>query len=416
MKKKAFKSIPITLFGVFLVSCSGQNQKVPEPETPTPGTVLVPSATPSAAPVTMEPEPTMPETTPEVPTLTPEPTATPMPETTPVSIPEPNFSCMYVNYANSFPIIATDTHMVEFHYNDIVTVTNTQGYSYELSLSQSIVLDGLDLSDPDLWYFCGALQSGHTIYAHFDYLNNTKTTPSMLIKLDLYDMTLDAQCCILSCNPIKHFQDNFTITNDYIYYTNTSYSSGIATTDIIRTNKNGGESVVFYTGLPGETIHYMACDGNYLSYIIMGSDEKYRLVSINLSTGRETLLSENLLQPDFLIGWNGYVFTSVQNKCLTYFDCTIALKKSIAYTDNTSVSAGYPLTDGQNIYLPLIPYSGKASTTLLPVDLITESTLTEIHLDEIYYYSIGMIDQYLYVENEDSFLVFDLTGKLERTN
>lgn len=415
MKKKAFKIISTTLLGVLLASCSNENQKAPEPETPTPSTVPVPS--PTDAPATTAPEPTTPETTPETPTSTTKPTSTPTPEITPISIPELNYACMYVNCANSFPIVTTDTHMIEFHYNDIVTVTNMQGYSYEFSLSQSILLDGMDLSDPDLWYFCSAFQSGHTIYAHYDYLNNTKTTPSMLIKLDLYDMTLDAQCCILSCNPRKQFQDNFIITDNYIYYTNTNYSSfGTATTDIMRTDKNGKGGEAFYMGLPGETIHYMACDGNYLSYIIMGSNGKYRLVSTNLSTGQETLLSENLPEPDFLIGWNGYVFTSTQNKCLTYFDCTISLKKSITYTDNTSVSAGYPLTDGETIYLPLVSYSGEAMTTLLPVDFTTESTLSEIHLDETYYYSIGMIGKSLYVENGDSFLVFDLTGKLEGTN
>lgn len=317
---------------------------------------------------------------------------------------------MYVNYANSFPIVVTNDHSVTFHFDDTVTVTDANGYFYEFSLSQRIFVEGLDLSDPDLWYFCGAFQSNNIVYAHFDYLNNDSMTPSLLIKIDLHDIDADTSCCILTYHPQKHIQDNFTVTNDYIYYTNIHYNSqGTAITDLLRTDKNGENSTVFYEGTPGETIPYITCDGNYLSYVIADGDGTHHLASTDLSTGEAKELSDQLPQPDFLIGWNGYVFTSIQNGCLTYFDCTAAEQKSIVYTGNSSILAGYPLTDGENLYLPLISYSGDIATTLLSLDLVGENILAEIHLDDTYYYSVGMIDEYLYVENVDSFIIFDIT-------
>lgn len=403
MKKIKFEMVCLCIVGTLLTSCSGQHPI--EPDAP----VLTPVITPSSAPVptqypTDAPEPSNAEVMDETPTSEPTPSPTP--------IPEPNLSCMYLNYANSFPVVVTNDYIVEFHYDDTVTVTNSEGQSYKFSLSQSVASVEIDLSDPDLWYFCGAFQLENIIYAHYDYLNGMSMTPSMLIKIELHDTDADVDCCILSSNPKKHFQDNFTAAKNQIYYTNTYYTdNGKATTDIMRTDMDGGSITAFYEGIPGETIHCMTCDGNYLSYVITGLDGKHRFISINLITGEENLLTTRLSQPDFLIGWNGYVLTSVQSGRLAYIDCETAAEKSIAYTNDDSVSAGYPLTDGSTLYLPLIRYSGNIATILVPLDLRVEESLPEIRLDDSYYHSVGMIDEFLYAENVDSFKVFDLTKR-----
>lgn len=401
MKKRKFKMICICMMGTLLTSCSNQRPKEPDPPVLTPVITPSPSPAPTAYPTDM-PEPT--ETTDMEETPTPEPTPTPTP------IPEPNLSCMYLNYANSFPIVVTNDYSVEFHYDDTLTATNSEGHSYKFCLSQSVASEEVDLSDPDLWYFCGAFQLGNIVYAHYDYLNDMEMTPSLLVKIDLHDTDADASCCILSYNPKKHFQDSFAAAKDRLFYTNTHYTPyGTATTDIICTDTDGENTAVFYEGILGETIRCMTCDGNYLSYVITDLDGKHRFLHVDLTTGEEKLLSKRLSQPDFLIGWNGYVFTSVQNGRLTYIDCAAAAEKSIAYTSDSSISAGYPLTDGTTLYLPLVSYSGKIPTTLVPFDLQAGNALPEIRLDDTYYHCVGMIDEFLYVENVDSFLVFDLT-------
>lgn len=408
--KKKLTPVLILLLTTFLGACTNHaSENTDSPAlTPVSSTAPVQTTIPSA---TTAPELTEPnisdETIPTEPVSTPEPTPTPEP----TEIPEPNSACMYVNYANSFPLIVTNDYSVEFHYDDTVTVTNDNNYLYEFSLSQSIAADGLDLSDPDLWYFCGAFQSENIVYAHFDYLNGSSMTPSLLIKIDLNNEAVDASCCILSYNPKKHFQDCFTIAGEYIYYTNTYYTNyGTATTDILCTDKNGENSSVFYEGTLGDTIRYLTCDGNYLSYVITDLNGIHRLVSVELSTGNKTSLT-NLSQPDFLIGWNGYVLTSVQNSRLTYFDCAAGTEASVAFTANAAISAGYPLTDGKNIYLPLINYSDSTATTLLPMDLASGSALDAVQLSDSYYHSVGMIDEFLYAENVDSFIVFDITSE-----
>lgn len=406
MKTRDSKIFLILFCSAYLTSCASQTPPNPEPPALTPVTSPVPSYINTPG-VSATPEPTKAGDVQELSSPTPEATPTPTPE--PIQIPVPNLACMYVNYANSFPIVVTDSHRVEFHYDDTLTVTNNNGYTHEFSLSESVFVEGLDLTDQDLWYFCGAFEFDNVVYAHFDYLNNAEMTPSLLIKIDLHDMDMDASCCVLCYNPQKHFQSSFAVTKDFIYYTNTHTSNNTMTTDILRTDKNGENRITFYVGTPGETICYMTCDGNYLSYVITNSDEVHRLISTDLSNGKMQLLSNRLSQPDFLIGWNGYVFTSVQNSRLTYYDCTVARQKSIVYTTpDSSISAGYPLTDGENIYLPLISYSGNIGTALVPLNLEDENTSAQICFNDIYYYSVGMIDEYLFAENVNSLIVFDL--------
>lgn len=409
MKKRKAGTILTLLSITFLTACGSRpsDSAVSPALTPVSSLSPIQTATPIATITSAPAEPAgRGETAPTETAATPEPTPTPEP----TEIPEPNTACMYVNYANAFPLIVTNDYSVEFHYDDTVTVTGDNNHLYEFSLSQSIVSDEVDFSDSSLWYFCGAFQSENIVYAHFDYLNNSSMTPSLLVKIDLNNEAADASCCILSYNPKKHFQDSFTTDGEYIYYTNTYYTDyGTATTDIVRTDKNGENRSVYYEGTLGETIRYMTCDGNYLSYVITDLNEVHRLISVELSSGNETLLTNRLAQPDFLIGWNGYVLTSIQNSRLTYFDCADGDEGSIAYTSNTSITAGYPLTDGKNVYLPLINYSGNNATALCPVDLSSGSALDPIQLSDTYYYSVGMIDEYLYTENVDDFLVFDIT-------
>lgn len=403
-----YKLISIYLCGILLTSC-GKPQDTPDstslPSSPTPAVSqeLIDPSTPATE---NTPEPTTSEnnsgTTPTV--------STPTPALEPILIPEPNRVCTYVNYANSFPLVITDHAIVQFHYDDTVSVAHESGHRYHLSLSQIVTCNEADLSNPDLWYFCGAFQLDNTVYAHFDYLNGETNTPSLLIQIQPGVENAEVSCCIFSWNPEKHFQDCFTFTDQYIYYTSTN-NADTTTTDILRTDWNGENLTTFYQGLPGETIRHMTCDGDYLSYIITDKKENHRLISTELSTGNEILLSAHISSPDFLIGWNGYLFTSNQNGKFTYFHCTAAIQKTITYTNDPSISAGYPLTDGRQIYLPLINYSSEMATILLPLDLAENNVLEEIYLDDTYYYSVGMINDKLYTENVESYITFDITGQ-----
>lgn len=398
------KIIPIYLCGILLASCG-------KPQDTTNSTPLPPSLTPA---ISQEPVTPIPTTE-----ITPEPTASDNhPENTPIAtpvlepilIPEPNYLCTYINYANSFPLVVTEHSIVQFHYDDTVSVAHENGHRYEFSLSQIVSRSEADLSNPDLWYFCGAFQLDNIVYAHFDYLNEEANTPSLLIQIQPGEENAEVSCCIFSWNPEKHFQDCFTFTDQYIYYTSTN-NADTATTDILRTDRNGENLTTFYQGIPGETIRHITCDGNYLSYIITDAKGNNRLVSTELSTGNEILLSSRIASLDFLIGWNGYLFTSNQNGNFTYFDCATSTQKTIAYTKDSSISAGYPLTNGETIYLPLINYSSEMATILLPLDLAENNALEEIYLNDTYYYSVGMINNNLYTENMDSYIIFDITGQ-----
>lgn len=409
MKLSKYKIISIYLCSILLASC----QK-PQESTFTP-TSLPPSQTPEVSQEPNETNVPATEITPK-PTISDnnfEPTPTALPSTPtlePIFIPEPNYVCTYINYANSFPLVVTEHSIVEFHYNDIVSVIHESGHRYEFSLSQRVVCNETDLSNPELWYFCGAFQLDNIVYAHFDYLNNNANTPSLLIRIQPGEESAEVSCCIFSWNPEKHFQDCFAFTSQYIYYTSTN-NTDTATTDILRTDRNGENLTAIYQGLPGETIRYMTCDGDYLSYIITDTKETNRLVSIQLSTNNEILLSSRISSPDFLIGWNGYLFVSNQNGKFTYYDCAAAKEKTIVYTNDPSISSGYPLTDGKTIYLPLINYSSEMATVLLPLDLTENNVLEEIYLDDTYYYSVGMINHNLYTENMESYIIFDITGQ-----
>ncbi len=392
-----------------LFSCGKPQVESPEitsePSTTTPVLSLEPNnpATPTEE---ITPLPTQPDITPELTISTPTPTLEP------VFISEPNMACMYLNYANSFPLVVTENYSVQFHYNDSVSVVSETGHCYSFCLSQNINVDGLDLSDPDLWYFCGAFQSEQVIFAHYDYLNNDEAVPSLLIKIIPGEETATVLCYIQSQNPKKHFQDCFLLAGNYIYYTDTrNYSPDNTSTVIQRKDINSEITTIYYEGNSGETIHYMTTDGNYLSYIVTKSDGTNQLICVNLTTGHNAILSDHLAEPDFLIGWNGYVFTNSQDGKLSYFNCQIPTKKTITYSDDTMISAGYPLTDGESIYLPLVDYSELAGTILLPLDLVNCNILEEIHVDDTFHYSVGMIDNYLYTENMESFLIFDIKGQ-----
>jgi hypothetical protein len=403
-----YKIISIYLCGILLTSC-GNPQDTPD------STPLPPSQTPTISQELINPTTPATESTPSPTTsennFEAAPTVlTPTLALDPIFIPESNHICTYVNYANSFPLVITDHAIVQFYYDDTVSVAHESGHRYRLSLSEIVTCSEADLSNPDLWYFCGAFQLDNTVYAHFDYLNGETNTPSLLIRIQPEVENAEVSCCIFSWNPKKHFQDCFAFTDQYIYYTSTD-NADTATTDILRTDRNGENLTTFYQGLPGETIRYMTCDGNYLSYMITDKKENNRLISIELSTGNEILLSAHISSPDFLIGWNGYLFTSNQNGKFTYFDCTAAIQKTITYTNNPSISAGYPLTDGKIIYLPLINYSSEMATLLLPLDLAENNMLEEIYLNDTYYYSVGMINNNLYTENMESYIIFDITGQ-----
>ena len=69
------------------------------------------------------------------------------------------------------------------------------------------------------------------------------------------------------------------------------------------------------------------------------------------------------------------------------------------------------MTDGVNIYIPLINYNSSATTRLLPVDLDAGVVGEPKILSNNYYHLIGMIDQFVYAENVDEFIVFDITDE-----
>ncbi|MDE7299456.1 MAG: hypothetical protein K2N94_11595 [Lachnospiraceae bacterium] len=394
-----------------LASCSSE----PSESIISPTPILLPVSTGSPEP---DPEPTSvpPQVEPEI-TVTPEPEPEPVPVTEiptavpePTTIPLPNNSCMYMNYSNSFPLSVTDSAEVLFGYDDLITIIAADGDQTQFHLSEQLVVDGIDISNADSWYFCGALQVHEFVYAHYDYLNGQTAVPSFLLRIDISEKTINS--CIVSQNPRKHFSDSFTIFNDRIYYTKTTYSSGgTVTTNIISVNLDGADSQIVFEGTPGEYIPYLTADEKLLYFALTDSNSAGSLCAIDPTDNSKITLASGLKMMDFLVAINGYVMISTQSNTLTYYCPSDAAMHTIDLSTDSKLTAGHPMTDGTSIYIPLINYNSNAATCLLPVDLANNTAGTLIVLSENYYHLIGMINQFLYAENIDEFIVFDITDE-----
>ncbi len=374
----------------------------PEPSSqisPTPGNE---PPTPDVS-ESLTPSPAIEEVTPEPTTEIPAATEIPMPSI----IPEPNNSCMYINYSNTFPVIVTDTCEVVFHDDDLVSIFRTNGNSGNYRLSELISIDGKDTTDSDSWYFCGALQFGDTIYAHYDYLNNEPTTPSILVRINTVDGTVSP--CIVSNNPKKHFGDSFVLVNGRIYYTNTTYTSNTETTNILSADLDGQNTAALFTGTSDEQIPYLTTDGNFLYFVLRDNRSVNQLYALNPLSDEPILISKHLGEVDFLVTANGYILTSTQNNLLTYYNITNKTAHTITLSTESGLTSGHPVSDGTTVYIPAIYYDKDAPTKLIPVDFATNTALPPITLNNEYYHIIGMIDQYVYAENMDEFIIFDIT-------
>ena len=101
--------------------------------------------------------------------------------------------------------------------------------------------------------------------------------------------------------------------------------------------------------------------------------------------------------------------TSTQNNILTYYNISDKTAHTITLGTETGLISGHPVSDGTTVYIPAIYYDNDAPTKLIPVDLEAGTTLSSITLSNEYYHIIGMIDQYIYAENMDEFIIFDIT-------
>lgn len=317
-----------------------------------------------------------------------------------------NTACMYMNYSNAFPLIYTNSSEVRFALDDAVMITTSAGVT-TLSLSSMISLEGEDFSDPEAWYFCGAFQSDDIVYAHYDYLDGRAASPSLLLRIDPLSCT--AACCICSQNPKKTFSDAFTIAGETLYYTSTSYSgSGTATSCILSTDRNGEHPTTCVICAQGETIPYMISDGKCLYFIVTDAKAANRLICYDPATGRQNLVSSRLSPVDFLAVLDGFLLTSAQNNILRYYSQD-GTAFTLKLTANASLSPGAPLTDGNYIYIPFLDYSNDAATKVAAVNLTENQIIKELTLDNTFYYCAGMINQFLYAENIDDFVLFDLS-------
>ncbi len=400
-KKKALCSM---IFFTIFASCGSDPLEAPVSPTPvlSPIATEIPHIEATSIPIQNEIEPTatqMPVPTEDSAIFIPEPTV----------IPLPNDSCMYMNYSNSFPVVVTDSAEIVFGYDDLVTIIHANGAQTQLNLSSEITLDGLDVSRADCWYFCGALRVKDSIYAHYDYLNGAPAAPSFLVRIDVSAET--ASSCIISQNPKKHFSDSFTILENRIYYTSTSYNiNNDATTDIISVDLDGNDKKTVFEGIPGKYIPFMTTDENALYFILTDSESANLLFTLNPENSASTALA-SVKTADFLVAVNGYLLTSTQNNVLTYYCLSDSAAHTISLTSESKLITGHPMTDGVNIYIPLISYNSSATTRLLPVDLAAGIVGEPKILSNNYYHLIGMIDQFVYAENVDEFIVFDITDE-----
>lgn len=362
----------------------------------------VPSKAPAPSQLTEAPTAAAPEATPtEPPTIMPTEEPLPVLEDTVY-----NTASMYLNYSNSFPLAVTETHEIEFHYDDTITVRDQEDNSYTISLSTELFVDGYDLTDSDSWYFCGAFIHENTVYAHYDYLNGSTRTPSLLLLLE--PETQNVRCCIASSNPKRKISDSFVLAGERIYYTNTRYTDyGTAITDLVSTDLQGGDSTTIMTGSLGETIPYLTTDGTNLYYAVTNLDSVSRLVAADPSAGTEQIIVNHLTQLDFLGVLGNYLLTSLQNNQLTYYDTSTSKQFTLSLA-NSSLTAGFPMTDGIYLYVPLISYAGKAPTELAQIDLSANKIIQIKQIASDYYYCVGIINQYLYAENVDHYLIFNL--------
>lgn len=407
MKKSNTKRFSLLALTLLLASC-GNNSKAASSDPLTP--VLTPSVTKTPVPTENITATEVPLTPTETPVSTSAPVLTYLPSPAPEitdfpELPAYNAACMYMNSSNAFPLIVTQNSEIKFHYNDAVTINNAAG-STTLNLSEEIQLEGQNFSDSEAWFFCGAFQSGNMVYAHYDYLNGQTAAPSLLIRIDPDAGRIS--CCIQSQNPRKHFSDSFIIAGDSIYYTYTTYSAvGTGATSILKTDLNGKNTTALISGTPGETIPYLTSDGESLYYTITDSSSSSRLVCCDPSNGSQRIIASKLTEPDFLSVLNGFILTSTQNNTLTYYNQD-GSRLTLKLTDTASYTTGYPMTDGNDIYVPLISYKNNASTQLAVVDLSENQIIQQLTLSDTYYYCVGMIDQFIYAENVDDYIIFDL--------
>lgn len=421
MKNRAI--ILITILSLLLTGCGKDNKPnsaleeytLVEKSTPIPKPSKMPTPTDFPSDIIPAPDDSsnQQETDPaitEAPTEEPTPTEEPVPTVDPVF--DPNYNAdlvvgenMYLNQANAFPIIFTQFAEIQFSDSDIITIIAEDSTVTELHLSETVHIEGTDTSDSELWYFCNAFRKDNRIYAHYDYLNGKTETPSLLIMIDTDSDDFTPACCISSVNPRLHFNDDFLLIDERIYYTKTVYPSSGAITSIYSAALDGTDEKVLYNGKSGDRIIEFATDGTDIFIIVNDIDYAKHLYRIDLAKRKASVLKSNLSSYDFMVAWNGFAFIPVNN-VLYWYDAT---GKQYSYRmagDSTSV--GYPVSDGIKLYFPQFDLIYNNGTVLVEIDPNTSNTAI-YNISDTFYRTAGMIGTKAYFEDYDSYYVVDMT-------
>lgn len=414
IKKRILLSMVVTLLAA-TVSCGLKTPSEPADSTLEPVTTPTREANPEKSDPDSTPTPT--EPVPETPSNLPTPTETAEPYITPEITPEPtivppspvfhSYASNYFNYTNTFPFVSTDTGSAEFSYDDTLLLINSSDVSQTFSLSEMNLSENKDYSDPEAWFFCGAFEDSKKIYAHYDYFRSKGDTDSLLlcIEPDIFGVSIIVE----SKNPRQQFSDTFLEVDEWIYYTKTSYSNyGTPTTKIYRCGLDGSSPALFYDTPFAKTIPLMTSDGSQLYCIITDIDKTSQLVQISPATNTITTVVHSVPAADFLYILGDFAITSVSGTNLTYYNILTGNAISLPLTEEKSLSASVPMTDGTYVYFALVNLSGKCSTRLAKVDLVSATVNEVITLDSTYYYSLGIVDHTLYVEDGDSFRTFQI--------